>query len=85
MIEPAITDLMKRVDSRYTLVVAVARRARRLADGEPKLVDCDSDKSVTVATYEIAEDKITYERNENKKIVEDHNITESNDIIIEED
>ncbi|MCX7923220.1 MAG: DNA-directed RNA polymerase subunit omega [Clostridia bacterium] len=62
MIYPAISDLMKKVDSRYTLVVAAAKRARQLADGAHKLTRCNSDKPVTVAINEISEDKITYIR-----------------------
>lgn len=53
---------MKKVDSRYTLVVEAAKRARQLADGSPKLTKVNSDKEVTVAIHEIAEDKITYVR-----------------------
>ena len=65
MIEPSINSLMKRMDSRYTLVVANAKRARQLAEGAPKLVDCNSDKPVTIAIQEINENKITYVRTKN--------------------
>ncbi|MDP4091858.1 MAG: DNA-directed RNA polymerase subunit omega [Bacillota bacterium] len=62
MIEPAIGELMKKMDSRYTLVVAAAKRARQLADGAHKLTKCSSDKAVTVAVNEISENKIAYVR-----------------------
>jgi len=62
MIYPSINELMKKVDSRYTLVVETAKRARQLVDGAPKLTKVNSDKEVTVAIHEIAEDKITYVR-----------------------
>lgn len=62
MLYPAINDLLKKVDSRYTLAMVIAKRARQLVEGAPKLVDTDSDRPVTVATYELYEDKITYER-----------------------
>ena len=62
MIEPSIGDLMKKVDSRYTLVVAAAKRARQLVDGSHKLTKCNSDKPVTIAINEINENKITYVR-----------------------
>jgi DNA-directed RNA polymerase subunit omega len=65
MIYPSINDLMKKVDSRYTLVVETAKRARQLADGAPKLTKCNSEKEVTIAIHEIAEDKITYARTKN--------------------
>lgn len=63
MIFPAIGSLLKKVDSRYTLVIVTSKRARQLVDGAPKLVNCGSVKPVTVAIHEIDEDKITYVRN----------------------
>jgi DNA-directed RNA polymerase subunit omega len=62
MIEPALNSLLSKVDSRYTLVVATAKRARQLADGAHKLTKCTSDKPVTIAINEINENKITYVR-----------------------
>ena len=62
MINPGLGSLLKKVDSRYTLVVESAKRARQLNDGANKLVDCDSNKVVTIAVNEINEDKITYIR-----------------------
>jgi DNA-directed RNA polymerase subunit omega len=62
MIEPSISNLLKKVDCRYTLVVATAKRARQLSEGANKLTKCDSEKAVTIATNEISEDKITYVR-----------------------
>ncbi|HHW13949.1 MAG TPA: DNA-directed RNA polymerase subunit omega, partial [Firmicutes bacterium] len=37
MMEPSLDLLMKRVDSKYALVVTAAKRARQLMAGEPKL------------------------------------------------
>ncbi len=62
MIEPGISALLGKVDSRYTLVCATAKRARQLAEGAHKLTRCKSDKAVTIAINEINEDKITYTR-----------------------
>lgn len=62
MIEPGINSLLDKVDSRYTLVVAAAKRARQLTEGANKLTECDSEKSVTIAINEIDEQKITYIR-----------------------
>ena len=59
---PPVYELRERVDSRYTLVVAAAKRARQLLDGAPALVDLQSDKPVTVALWEIGEDKLEFER-----------------------
>lgn len=62
MIVPAIGSLLEKVDSRYTLVVAAAKRARQLTDGSHKLTECESEKAVTIAVNEIDEKKITYIR-----------------------
>ncbi|OPZ92643.1 MAG: DNA-directed RNA polymerase subunit omega [Firmicutes bacterium ADurb.Bin419] len=62
MIEPGISSLLDKVDSRYTLVVAAAKRARQITEGAHKLTDCDSEKPVTIAINEIDEQKITYIR-----------------------
>ncbi|MCG8526512.1 MAG: DNA-directed RNA polymerase subunit omega [Opitutales bacterium] len=53
---------MKKADSKYTLVVEAAKRARQICDGAQKTTYTDSDKPVTIATCEIAEGKIKYER-----------------------
>lgn len=62
MLKPAINDLLEKVDSRYTLVVATAKRARQLIDGDEKKTTMESNKPVTIATYEIYDDKIKYEK-----------------------
>ncbi len=63
MIYPPISKLLEVIDSRYTLVVATAKRARLISDGSPALVRCNSNKSVTIAVNEIADHKIKYRRN----------------------
>ena len=63
MVKPLLKDLEKHVDSKYTLVTLAAKRARELTDGDPALVnDVDSDKPVSVALHEIAENKIGFAR-----------------------
>jgi len=63
MIYPPLKDLLKKTDSKYALVVLIAKRARQLADGEPRLVNnVPSDNPITIAAYEVAQGKITYER-----------------------
>jgi len=54
--------LREKVDSRYSLVVIAAKRARQLLEGAPRLVDIDSTKPVTVALQELAQDKLVFER-----------------------
>ena len=62
MIHPSLDRLVDKVDSKYTLVVLAAKRARQLMDGDALLVTCKSNKPVTMALEEIAQAKITYER-----------------------
>lgn len=62
MIKPSIDSLLKNVDSKYSLVVAAAKRARSIVEGSPSLIETDSGKPVTQALHEIAAGKITYER-----------------------
>jgi DNA-directed RNA polymerase subunit omega len=63
MIYPTLKELLEKVESKYTLVVAVSKRARQLVEGQPKLTKTTSNKPVTIAINEIAEGKITYVRN----------------------
>jgi len=62
MIQPPMDVLKDKVDSRYTLVVMAARRARQLLEGHKSLVEIDSEKPVSIALEEIAQDKVTYDR-----------------------
>jgi DNA-directed RNA polymerase subunit omega len=62
MLYPSLNDLMKKVDSRYTLAVAVAKRARQLVSGAKPLIPTESTKPVTIATEEINGGKVLYKR-----------------------
>ncbi len=58
MTKPTMSDLMKKIDNRYALVVATAKRARQIAEGDEKLIDSDDVAPVTIAADEINEDKV---------------------------
>ncbi len=62
MIYPSIDSLVKNVDSKYSLVIAAAKRARQIQDGAPVLVDTSSKKDVTIALEEISESRLKYEK-----------------------
>ncbi|AJQ27422.1 DNA-directed RNA polymerase subunit omega [Pelosinus fermentans] len=62
MIYPSLDVLVTKVDSKYTLVVLAAKRAREIMDGATALVESKSNKQVTIALEEVAQDKISYER-----------------------
>lgn len=66
MIYPSVDKLMKKFDSRYSIVIATAKRARELEDKENSaepLVRTLSEKPVSVAAQEIYEGKIGYSIN----------------------
>ncbi|CCO07189.1 DNA-directed RNA polymerase subunit omega [Desulforamulus hydrothermalis] len=62
MNKPTLDELMTRVDSRYTLVVAAAKRARMLTEEEMKTNQSLKAKPVTLALEEIAKGLVTYRR-----------------------
>ncbi|HHU18049.1 MAG: DNA-directed RNA polymerase subunit omega [Anaerovoracaceae bacterium] len=62
MLYPSINVIRQKADSRYTLVILAAKRARDIIDGKPKLTEVDIEKPVSIAAHEIAEDLITYKR-----------------------
>ena len=62
MIYPAISQLLEKVDTRYTLVMEIAKRARQITAGSESRIKCESQKPVTIAVNEISEGKVTYER-----------------------
>lgn len=53
---------MLKVDSKYTLVVAAAKRGRELMDGRPALVESRAHKPVSIALEEIQSGRIGFER-----------------------
>lgn len=60
--KPSIESLLPKVDSRYTLAILVAKRARQIVTGGLLLVSCDSPNTVTQACEELAGDRLTYVR-----------------------
>jgi len=62
MIYPSFDKLLDKVDSKYTLVVVAAKRARELTQGAEPRVRVKSGKTVTQALYEVSEGCVEYER-----------------------
>jgi len=68
MLRPSYSELMSllneenqendEITSRYTIVMAVAKRARQLINGEEALADSETDKAVSVAVAEMANGKL---------------------------
>ena len=69
MINPILPELLEKGDSKYSLVVAVSKRARQIVDCKSILVDTSSASPVTIAMKEITEGKIlcTNCKKENQK------------------
>ena len=63
IVHPPMKELLTKVDSRYTLVCASAKRARELIDNAQPLVDPKDRKPVSVAVDEINRGLLEYHRN----------------------
>ncbi len=59
MIDPPINELLEVINCKYSLAVAVSRRARQVITKAPVLTDYKSNKPVTIAVHEIFEGKVT--------------------------
>ena len=68
MLRPSYTELMNvmnsgsdtdnMITSRYTVVIAAARRARQIIDGSETMVYLNSDKAVSTAVKEMHQGKV---------------------------
>lgn len=58
MVPPSLKDLMEISDSKYAIVVAVAKRARSLSEGKRKDEDWRLSSMVTTALDELHQGKI---------------------------
>ena len=68
MLRPSYTELMDvlntqegidmKITSRYTIVIAAAKRARQIIDGSETLCSADSGKAVSIAINEMYDGKL---------------------------
>lgn len=61
MIKPSLDDLMKKVDSKYTLVVISAKIARKITEEQGENLD-PKINPVSVALQEVADGYVGWER-----------------------
>ena len=61
MIQPSLDKLAELVDSKYTLVVMAAKRAREIV-GDDVADGSKSGNPVTMSLHEISSGKVAYER-----------------------
>lgn len=66
MLNPLLEDVLDKGDSRYSLVMLTAKRARQIIDGSESLIETDSKRPVSIAMEEIAQGKVTYRKPEEK-------------------
>jgi DNA-directed RNA polymerase subunit omega len=58
MVKPTVAELLEKVDNRYTLVLATAKRARQISSGDTPLVKTEDVAAVSIAADEIDEGKV---------------------------
>ena len=81
MLKPSINEVLDKIDNRYYLVGTVAKRAREIIDGAGVYVSAknrDNNKPVTIATQEVADEKITF------RLLTQEEIDKKEEVIIEE-
>ena len=62
MMYPSVDSLTEKYDSKYTIAVAAAKRARQLVEGAKELVDVKTKKPVSLALFELDAQKIVVYR-----------------------
>ena len=68
LLHPPIDEIKLKADSRYTLVIMAAKRARDLVAEKPALVDIENNVPISIAAEEIVQDEITYRRPEEEEV-----------------
>ncbi len=76
--KPSVDEVMPKVGTRYELAIAVAKRARQIAERRIEEGDPDITDAVDIATREIAEDKVKVEKEAADAVV-------NQDIIVEDE
>ena len=60
--KPPLNQMMPYVDSKYTLVIVAAKRARLTIDSSPDMLHTDMLNPVSLALEDIAEGRISWRR-----------------------
>ena len=81
--KPSVDEVMPKVGTRYELAIAVAKRARQIAERRIEEGDPDITDAVDVATREIAEDKVRVEKEAADAVVNQDIIVEDEEDIVE--
>lgn len=70
MLKPAVEDVLKHNESRYSLVIAVAKRAREITEEAETSGEIILEKPVSLAVNEIAQDQYHIVESEELKELE---------------
>ena len=70
LVEPPVTEILKKVDDRYSLIIMTSKRARQIAAGAKKLTEAEDKSPVTLAVDEIFEGSV-YEIKDTQMEVEE--------------
>ena len=62
LLHPPIDEIKQKADSRYTLVIMAAKRARDLVAEKPALIEIENNVPISIAAEEIVQGEITYRR-----------------------
>ena len=84
----SVDELIDMVDSRYSLVTIISKRAKQIIDGSDVLVKTSTIKPVGIAIEEFHENKYEpiYEYDKYKKAIEENAVNESaEEAAVEED
>ncbi|MEF9918737.1 MAG: DNA-directed RNA polymerase subunit omega [Eubacterium sp.] len=79
---PALNDLIAKANNKYELVLATAKRAREIVEGDEPLVKITIDNPVSIATAEISQDLV---RPVNIETADEVNVTETESVFPEDD
>ncbi len=53
LVKPTVAELLKKVENRYRLAIATAKRARQISQGSVPMIKTDEKSPVTIAAEEI--------------------------------
>ena len=81
--KPSVNEVMPKVGTRYELAIAVAKRARQIAERRIEEGDPDITDAVDIATREIAEDKVRVEKESTEAVVNQDIIVEDQEDLVE--
>jgi len=77
MLYPPVNELVKKVGSRYGLIIAASKRAREIIDTDDEVISVDSSVAVTQAINEIYDGTIV-----TRQLTEDEYEDENEEVIV---